>query len=61
MLSVTTSQRPQTIKLADQTDVDRWCKFWAVSEADLRAAVAKVGPEVPAVAFALGKEAYGAG
>jgi hypothetical protein len=50
--------KPQIIDLADPANVEYWCRVWGVSEADLRQAVEKAGPEVPAVAFALKKEAY---
>ena len=54
------SSKQRTIDVTDQSDLQRWCQFWQVSETELQAAIGKVGPEVRAVAFALGKEAYSA-
>jgi hypothetical protein len=50
--------KPQTVDLTDEANIQYWCRVWNVTEAELRQAVQKAGREVPAVAFALQKEAY---
>ena len=50
--------RPQIVDLRDEANVEYWCAVWRVSKDQLTQAVVKVGNAVPAVAFALGKEAY---
>jgi uncharacterized protein DUF3606 len=52
------TQHPLEIDVNDEDAVRYWCERWSVSEAELHEAVKKVGTAVPAVAFALGKEAY---
>jgi hypothetical protein len=53
--------RPETpviVDLRDDSSVRYWCERWQVNEGELKKAVAKAGSAAPAVAFALGKEAY---
>jgi hypothetical protein len=52
-------ERPEEIDIRDPSQVEKWCRFWKVTERELADAIQKVGSSVPAVAFALGKEAYG--
>jgi hypothetical protein len=50
--------QPERVDLSDAESLQYWCEQWRVSESELRAAVKKVGTEIPAIAFALGREAY---
>ena len=58
MFDQTNDEHPLQVDLNDRQDVLYWCRFWEVTESQLREAVLKVGMAAPAVAFALGKEAY---
>jgi len=53
------SQKPPEVDMGDGANVRYWCQLWQVTEAELAEAVSRVGVSAPAVAFALGKEAYG--
>jgi hypothetical protein len=48
----------RTVNLDDPENVRYWLDLWQVTEGELRAAVSKAGAEAPAVAFALGREAW---
>jgi hypothetical protein len=50
--------QPPKVDLRDSANVGFWCQHWNVTVAELGAAIQRVGVSVPAVAFALGKEAY---
>jgi uncharacterized protein DUF3606 len=54
----TESPEPPQVDLKDEANVRYWCERWHVSEAELQEAVGRVGAAAPAVAFALGQEAY---
>jgi hypothetical protein len=43
------------VDISKPTEVVGWCNKWGVTAERLKAAVAEVGPSVPAVAQALGK------
>ena len=46
------------IDIRSQESIRYWCDRWSVTPAELQAAVEKTGDEAPAVAFALGREAW---
>ena len=47
------------VDLRSDESIRYWCARWGVTSADLKAAVAKAGEDrAPAVAFALGREAW---
>lgn len=52
------AQTPPKVDVTDSASLRYWSARWQVTEAELKAAVEKAGPETTAVAFALGKEAY---
>jgi hypothetical protein len=52
------AQTPPKVDVTDSASLRYWSARWQVTEAELKAAVQKVGVEPKAVAFALGKEAY---
>jgi hypothetical protein len=52
--------RPPIVDLNDTANVAYWCAAWGVTKSQLVQAVNKVGNSAPAIAFALGKEAYSA-
>ena len=49
---------PPEVDLRNRSNVRYWCKRWSVTEPELREAVQRAGVSAPAVAFALGREAY---